>query len=315
MSLMQHREPVRSRRCAHRIAALFAMLVVVPLEGCKSTSGSGEPATYVLPGFVAVKQEEPVWCWAACAEMILRFHGIETKQSEIAKRIDGVDSEGVLKVEAASRFEILCALNPDMPRGEFEALWSGVEQSVLDSDAWLEEKWNRTVTFDRSRAVNAAFDKLAPRDSPIVEDLLAGHPAVVGLRESEDAPSGHAYVLFGAKYAPRARSSWRLPAGLGDVMVSEATASLLGPETSPDVLRRFRDLQTECERFGIKSVDQFIQTSAYQIHEVELVDPWEGETITLSIEEFVPRVDFVITRSYARQVLENWQEIARVESD
>lgn len=292
-----------------RLAGVLPLLV-----GC-AASGSG-PVEFELSALpvAAVKQEQLVWCWAACAEMILRFHGIETTQEEIATRISGADDGGALKVETASRYEILCALNPDLPRGEFEALWKGIEDQVLDADRWLEGNFRLDLELDRPHAFQAAFDRLVPNKSLALEELLAGHPSVVGLRESKDVREGHAYVLFGARYSKRRAGFGGFLKGLGDAALEAGAEDVLAPDLTEEVRAAQATWNDELGKLGIEAPTKLFASADYSIHEVHLVDPWEGVRVSMPYEEFSRRVDFVITRSYAREILEAWRGLVELES-
>jgi hypothetical protein len=117
---------------------------------------------------------------------------------------------------------------------------------------------------------------------------------------------GHAYVLFGARHSLKPKRKQALPvvAGLLESVSDVGTLGELGVVTAIPA-----DFWKECEKYGIASPTQFLDSSAHQIHQVRLADPWTGEVVTMPLEEFSRRVDFVITRTYARQILESWERI------
>lgn len=267
------------------------LVLSVLLAACSTTP---DPVRhYELPGFlgVAAGQETSVWCWAACAEMIQRYNGHETTQTEIATRIQGLGPDGSVKVQTASRYEVMCALNPDLETSPFEALWAGIEHQVTQSPDLLTRAGETKVGYDQACAVEAAFAHAFPSKAVAIEELLGGQPAVVGLRDSKEASDGHAYVLYGATYseAPHGlvhSTGSFLAKGLGFVL----------PAGKPDLLEHF-------------------VPEEYAVHEVDLLDPWEGKPTRMSLEEFAQRVDFVITRSQARETLAAWQGLVRIEDE
>jgi hypothetical protein len=71
-----------------------------------------------IEGFSEFKAEQqaPVWCWAACIQMMLKQHGIEWNQKDIASEVKGRAHD----IEAATAEEItkaLSGLRPTTPSG------------------------------------------------------------------------------------------------------------------------------------------------------------------------------------------------------
>jgi hypothetical protein len=256
----------------------------VPVADGLETELVGFPST-------AVAQETLVWCWAACAEMILRFNGVETTQAEIAARIHGTDDGGELKLEMAGRYEIMHALNPDLERTAFEAVWKGLQEQVqaLPASSRL-----TGVECRQARAFDLALDRLAPSKAVVIDQLRGGEPAVVGLRDP-DAESGHAYVLFGAAYSERRWSPKLL--GFLDELWKPAGAD-----------------SSELE-IAARSMSERFAPERYTVREVRLIDPADGSQVSLPIEEFAARVDFVLTKPEARQVLEAFENVVLLEQE
>ncbi len=233
---------------------------------------------------IAAQQKEDSWCWAACAEMILRYNEIATSQKEIASRIHGENDRGEALVQGASLYEILCALNPDMEHRPFEVLWERVSEEIkTDPSLVLGVK----IKMDLTKVLRSVWDKYDPPTMVAVEDLRNGHPAIAGLHDLEDKELGHAYVLVGAEYTVSETSNFFVRAF----------------DASATVFKSTEELAEEAN----KRVDQFPSTL------VTLVDPWTGELVELTGEQFAERVDFVITRRQARETLEKWHNIARLE--
>ena len=108
---------------------------------------------------------------------------------------------------------------------------------------------------------------------------------------------GHAYVLYGATHAKKNNplpkfGSWvaSLFSGLFPAAVTEASSSK-----------------------AAKVAFNEVKPSDYEITEVKLADPWDGEFKTLPFAEFKKRLDFAISRTTAREQLERWRKLAKVE--
>jgi len=107
------------------------------------------------------RQRQQNWCWAACVQMTLNYHGLRVSQEEVVQRVFGaqVDRPGTPQM-------ILAALSgwaPDQ-RGRY---------SVIHATPYV------------------------MRGSTIVRDLANRWPLIIGLRGQ---PVGHAYVLTGVYY-------------------------------------------------------------------------------------------------------------------
>jgi len=112
--------------------------------------------------FFAASQHHPQWCWAACMEMVLRYHGIPITQEEIVLRI-----KGAFKDEAASPIEIIAALN-----------------------GWTMNAHGKPVVV-QSTALGITVDN-------ILTDLYQDRPLLLGYNTGM---GGHAVVLTGMSYA------------------------------------------------------------------------------------------------------------------
>ena len=259
------------------------------------TVESGGVHTTTLKDFEALdwEQKEPVWCWAACAEMILRFNGEEATQESIATRIHGADKDGGTKIEAASFYEVMRALNPDMDVSPFDSLWAQVAARAEDDPSLV---LNMKFGVDAAVAASAALDQFVPNKQVAVEDLRNGHPAVVGLADPELPDMGHAYVLIGAVYTINKSGDWSKQGKKWFDDLGEA----LGQDATPDNADEMEDVADK------------VDGERYSASEVTLVDPWTGTVVTMTGEEFSNRVDFVISRRQARKTLSKWQSIATV---
>jgi len=112
---------------------------------------------------VAGRQRQSNWCWAACVQMVLNFHGLRVAQEQVVERIFGQDVN-----VAGQPQQILAALSgwaPDV-RGRYSAIYA-------------------------STYVN--------QGSQIVRDLGSKWPLIIGLRNADG--SGHALVLTAVYYS------------------------------------------------------------------------------------------------------------------
>ncbi len=103
------------------------------------------------------RQRQANWCWAACVQMVLNFHGLTVSQEQIVNRIFGQQID-----QSASADQILQALNGWAPdyRGRFSAI---------------------------------ASTRYIMNDNDVIGDLAYRWPLIVGLQNSDG--SGHTYVL------------------------------------------------------------------------------------------------------------------------
>ena len=108
------------------------------------------------------RQRQANWCWAACVQMTLNYHGLIVSQEQVVERIFGarIDAPG-------EPHQILAALS-----------------------GWAPDVRGRFSTIHASPYVMQGSD--------IVNDLAYKWPLIVGLRGE---PIGHAYVLTAVEYA------------------------------------------------------------------------------------------------------------------
>jgi hypothetical protein len=108
-------------------------------------------------------QRQSNWCWAACVQMVLNYHGIKVTQEQVVERIFRGSEPNL----------------PGQPNQILEAL-SG---------------WALTRNGER---VNISSSPFALDGSEIVKDLAGRWPIVVGVRMAPN--SGHAFVLTAVTY-------------------------------------------------------------------------------------------------------------------
>ena len=159
-------------RSLRKLVAVLALTAtcLVPAQADKTQIG---PDTYVagVPSeqfvhFAAAegegRQRMQNWCWAACIQMVLNYHGLYVKQEDIVSRVFG----GAV----------------DRPAGPGEIM------SALQG--WAPDSGGRTS------AVEADNRNLDP--ASVVQDLEYRWPLIVGL--SGAGNTGHAYVLTAVYY-------------------------------------------------------------------------------------------------------------------
>jgi len=107
------------------------------------------------------RQRQSMWCWAACIQMILNYHGLYVSQEQIVQRAFGqlVNSPAFLN------------------------------QMLLALSGWAPD------TRGRASTIHATL--LGATPAQIVADLSNNWPLIVGFRGS---PIGHACVLTAVEY-------------------------------------------------------------------------------------------------------------------
>ena len=218
-------------------------------------------------------------------------------QVEIAERVHGFTEDGDVKVDAANRYEVMCALTPDLPKDpeeSFELLWEGLREQVEAQPALL---LNPVVSLDKSSVRAIGTEQVVPDRRLWLTDLENGYPLVVLLQEAEDAELGHAWVLIGARYKPPGffAATWNKVRG----MAADWTAGKLAGGS-----KSWKSAMEETS-------DRLLPTD-YELLEVELCDPWDGTTRVMDSEEFMARLDAAISPSSAKQQLQHWRSVARL---
>lgn len=108
------------------------------------------------------RQSKENWCWAACIQMVLNYHGLRVDQSAIVQRV-----YGSLVDRPASHDQIVRALSGWVP---------GYHGRGATVSAYTDVTWDH-----------------------ILDDLHSRWPLIVGLT-NPDKDVGHAYVLTGAYF-------------------------------------------------------------------------------------------------------------------
>lgn len=110
------------------------------------------------------KQRESNWCWAACVQMVLRYHGLDVNQEQVVKRIFGD-----LRDKPATPEMVLKALNASA----FST--KGIPAKIAAMDYRFQ-------------------------DGMYIQDLGRDWPLIIGLKGGVPNATGHCYVLVAVKY-------------------------------------------------------------------------------------------------------------------
>lgn len=162
---------------------------------------SGLPATALAAMYQ--QQEASNWCWAAAIAMVLRRHGLEVPQQQVARSHDGQASDVALSAAAISRV--------------LTRTWKDAQGNELDVAALPVPAWRRS------------FGLLAPE---ILRDLDEDRPLILGARE-------HAVVLVQVVYDRTPRGATQLVrAVVLDPARGSGIRSLAGAELQPEFMAR-----------------------------------------------------------------------------
>lgn len=154
------------------IPILFTLLLLLPFPWLRSDVArlgpnlfvAGVPTqhfTYFAAPQRGGRQRSANWCWAACIQMVLNYHGVRVTQEQIVRKVYG----RLIDRPAGAR-TIIAALN-------------GWAPSINGRPVYVQAM---------PYYVNA---------QTIIRDLTYRWPLIVGLRQQ---PISHAYVLTAVKY-------------------------------------------------------------------------------------------------------------------
>lgn len=244
---------------------------------------------------VLERQEEPVWCWAACAAMLSKLGDGPETQAEIAARVHGFEEaeaskpdgdskvDPKVKVEAAIRFEVMCAMLPELSPDPFENVWNGIRGKVEKAPEVL---LNPEIDLNTGVVIDVIKDQLVADRRVSIVDLLRGNPILIGLVGEDGMPDmGHVYLLYGAKAKWSRQATKRL---------ADAAETVQSVFDVNEVLNH------------VKSAHDKVLSNNYLVSSVRLIDPWGPEVLEMSFAELDRRLAFAISASYARKQLESW---------
>jgi papain like cysteine protease AvrRpt2 len=129
---------------------------------------------------VAAKQECPNWCWAACIQMVLQYHGLYVDQKEVVQRVYG--GLPCLTGNGQQIMQALTGWAPDV-RGRYSKIYGqhGVWSSgdIVDQ---LSRRWPIIVGLQNpgggghAWVLTAVYYSLDPMDNPVIDKVALRNP-------------------------------------------------------------------------------------------------------------------------------------------
>lgn len=174
-----------------------ASAVDSPWPSAEPSRATGPVQQAEVPNFsrVIVRQQTPVWCWAACAEMVNRYYRRPGTQAEIAQRIATVRDENADAQRRAEQIEVLAALEPKLYEKLTERWDSDFSRSwLVQMDLWLPGRTESKSGPDRPQL---KFDA-----DTLIEHIESRSPVVVGLGGDRESDSRHIVVVHRVEYEP-----------------------------------------------------------------------------------------------------------------
>jgi hypothetical protein len=282
----------------HTIATAVLTLAVAAVTGCSTSSqvnateatASTQPSAARVraecPNFrdVIVKQQTPVWCWAASSVMVRKYYDPNdpVTQESLAQQITNVSGDDPKKAKAAGLQQIMVALNPDYSKRVAERSGQLLAQTIQ----------TRAAGGSNALTVNladVAIGQVAPwsaSSDDLIDAVTSKNPAIVGLR-AEGASMGHAVVVYAASYEP-------VQADAGRSAMGQIWGQIVKDEASKRGVRG-----DQVDAVGVTK-----GPAKYRLAEVEYVDPMDGKRYKLNAQGFKNRVDFIITKERAREILD-----------
>lgn len=191
------------RQCVITSGVVALMSLGLGCSGTGSRSASGASSTPLgadarierreLPDAARVftPQRRGDWCWAACAEMALKYNGInDITQEQLVEKVKGKASD-----QTAIDTEIIVALATE-PKAQ-------TQNSAATP---------QRVNIDLNAPIQAALKAATMYSSPdsAVEDFSQGHPVLFGLQNWEGAPA-HIVFVTAIEYRDLRRESETAP--------------------------------------------------------------------------------------------------------
>lgn len=163
-------------RAAFRALLLSALFLILPSMAWADTMPVGDTGYFVAgvptDEFVhfaapegAGRQKMENWCWAACIQMVLNYHGLYVDQKDVVSRVFG----GAVD-RPANGDQIMQALS-----------------------GWAPDSRGRR---SKIYADNYHLDPVT-----VINDLDRKWPLIVGLAGARGAATGHAYVMTAAYFS------------------------------------------------------------------------------------------------------------------
>jgi len=155
--------PKAIQRAVAAVVLFSAVLVFPAFAEIQQVGPNFFNAGVYTVNFNTAKQKGEFWCWAACIEMVLKYHGVDVSQESMVQKI-----HSSLADKTAQPMEILQAL-----------IGTGPNTTGGTSQIYAE-------------GYNGLYQNF-------VQDLINGYPLIVGLNYGTEI--GHAVVLTAVSFS------------------------------------------------------------------------------------------------------------------
>lgn len=253
------------------------------------------PAVQDFP--VIEKQEEWVWCWAACAAMLSKLGDRPETQAQIAERIHGLEPESepgvdpVVRVKAAVRYEVMCAMLPELRVDRFENIWDGIKDQVRAAPGIL---LNPEVDVNSQALLESRRTTSCPTAASPSQTCCGGIRSWLGCR-NPIRKWVMSICFMGQRFAGAGASATSLP-----------TLRIPWPSCGETTLP-----PGTCSGASGLRTDE-IAPDNYEIGSVKLIDPWGPDVKELTFEELSKRLEFSLSSTYAHKQLSGWRTVAGI---
>lgn len=224
------------RRGIGTVAAVGLLTVSLGVGGCGASQKVGalvspteRTTTASLPRFerVQTKQDSPVWCWAACAEMIHAYRGRRGpryEQSAIAERVTGVGDPRSPEARAASELGIMQALAPN-EEVSFERVGELISKAVTGEIRLDDRDVQEVISSSPVIIADALSD--GKMDRIVIDALSKREPAALLLKPTTPEGIGHVVVITGVTWRERERY---MPIGTNPVTIEIESIDVVDPQ-------------------------------------------------------------------------------------
>ena len=259
--------------------------------------GNGNKNKYIaeatLNEISPVIQRSSVWCWAACAEMVQRYYGVDITQEEIVNRVKNAFGEQTSQpvIEAATKREIMLALNPDLKL--YFAKLGGAKAIEL-----LLQRRLASGDLDVSELINARWKYSKNNSDLLIASLLQGDPAIIVLKwadeelgtEASDAAMAHAYVVKGVTFS--------------QLEVNRGLSALIHKAIQKGQSVIHGEMSKESGKYiDVRKINYPDDPACYALVDATLINPLAGQIETVSGPEIQERIVYFFTRDSAREIL------------
>lgn len=215
---MQNETPKGLRKTPHssyaRISiALFATLYLAWGGSIAYADTAGINSSSLQKIFAEQRRDQ--WCWAACIQMIMNYHGVEVEQEDIVRRSYGRDPFGNLPNWPGS-FDIITA-NLNGWGIDYDGDTYGVAAGIVRPGDFLQIPYVLVQELNRDRPVLLAYDSHAVVCTAVkYYDDQNGLPIITSITVRDPWPSqenraqGGRVTYRGEDLGPRIRTIWTI---------------------------------------------------------------------------------------------------------